>query len=118
MSLFSKFYIKSFHIYKFTQVRCSLCTENNIILTTAFEVSETLTRCAKELHFLNYCSPKMNKFLIQNIHLTSDIHDFFIYPLSIFSYQLAVKKLDVYLSWAKYSSIYFSDVDLSWAKFR
>ena len=60
----------------------------------------------------------MNKFLIQNIHLTSDIHDFFIYPLSIFSCQLAVKKLDVYLSWAKFSSIYFSDVDLSWAKFR
>ena len=31
------------------------------------QVSETLMRCAKELHLLNNCSLKMNKFLIQNI---------------------------------------------------
>ena len=42
-------YIKSFHIYKFTQVKCSLCTENKISSTTAFRVSETLMRCAKEV---------------------------------------------------------------------
>ena len=38
-------------------------------LTIAFQVSETLMRCTKELHFLNYCSHKINKFLIQNIDL-------------------------------------------------
>ena len=79
MSLVSYVYIKSFNIYKFTQVRCSLFTENKIISTIAFQVSETLMRCAKEFHILNYCSHKMNKFLIQNINLACDIvHDFFI----------------------------------------
>ena len=38
-------------------------------LTINFQVSETLMRCTKELHFLNYCSHKINKSLIQNIDL-------------------------------------------------
>ena len=37
--------------------------------TIAFQVSETLMRRTKELHFLNNCSHKVNKFLIQNIDL-------------------------------------------------
>ena len=32
----------------------------------------------KRIAFLNYCSHKMNTFLIQNINLVCDIHDFFI----------------------------------------
>ena len=40
--IFPNFYIKSFH--KFTQVRCSKCTENKIISTIAFQVSETVMR--------------------------------------------------------------------------
>ena len=55
LSLFSLFYIKSFRIFKLTQVRCSKRTEDNIISTIAFQISETLMRCAKI------------KFLIQNI---------------------------------------------------
>ena len=86
MSLFSKFYIKSFHIYKFTQVRCSLCTENKIILTTAFQVSEIM-RCTKELHFLNYCSHKMNKK--KHINLVCDIHDHYI-PITDTTLELSV----------------------------
>ena len=38
-------------------------------LTIAFQVSETLIKCTKELHILNYCSHKINKYLIQNIDL-------------------------------------------------
>ena len=38
-------------------------------LTVAFQISETLMRCAKELHFLKYWSHQINKFLIQNIDL-------------------------------------------------
>ena len=37
------------------------------VKTVAFQVSETLMKCAKKVHFLNYCSYKMIKFLIQNI---------------------------------------------------
>ena len=43
-------------------------------------------RCAKELHFLNYCSHKMNKFLTQNMLRVS-------FPISILSRQAAVKKV-------------------------
>ena len=54
----------------------------------------------------------MNTFLIQNIHLTYDIHDFFIFWVNLsniyFSCQAALKKLDAYLPWAKFSSIYLS----------
>ena len=32
----------------------------------------------KRIAFLNYCYHKMNKFLIQNINLACDIHDFVI----------------------------------------
>ena len=51
-----------------------------MISTTAFQVSETLMNFAKEMHWLNYYSDslKMNNFLIQNINLARDIHDFFI----------------------------------------
>ena len=58
------------YFHKFTQVRCSLCTEAKIISTTAFQVSETLMK--------KNCIFKMNKFLIQNINLTCGIHDLFI----------------------------------------
>ena len=51
MSLFSKFYIKSFQIYKFTQVRSSLWTENNIILTTALKFLKLLRDVQKNCIF-------------------------------------------------------------------
>ena len=74
-----------------------LCTENNIISATAFKVSETLMRCAKESRFFKLCSHKMNKFLIQNINFACDIHAFFISRVKFcniyFSCQVAVKIL-------------------------
>ena len=49
-------------------------------------------RCAKELHLLNYCSHKMNKFLIQIINLACAIHAFYLlsqfiqYTLQVYNY--------------------------------
>ena len=37
-------HIEYFHIYRFTPGRCPLCTENKIISTTAFQVSEIIMR--------------------------------------------------------------------------
>ena len=82
--------------------------------------------CKRIAFFLNYCSHKMNKFLIQNINLACDIYIESIYPISTFSCQAVLaNKLYVYLSWTKFSLIYFSclsaltnpHVDLSCAKF-
>ena len=62
-----------FHIYKFTQVRCSLCTENKSIST---EVSETLMRCAKNCIFQ---ITVLIKCVIYMISLSLES----IYPISI-----------------------------------
>ena len=67
-----------FHIYKYTQVRCPWCTENKIISTVAFQVSETFMRCAKELHFLNKYFHKMIKFFTCEIIIRN--HASFFYP--------------------------------------
>ena len=65
----------------------------------------------KRIAFLSYCSHKMNKFLIQNINLACGIHDISIswvnLPNICLNSQTAVTKLNVYLSWSKFSSIYF-----------
>ena len=83
--------------------------------TIAYQFSETLMRLKKELHFLNYCSHKINKFLIQNIDLYN-IHKKSCCLLGqFFQYlycrcQAAVKKLNVILSraiTAKFILIYF-----------
>ena len=72
---------------------------------TAFQVAETLMRCAKELHIINYCFHKVNKFLIQNINLACDIHVFLISSVNLSMQYLFLA--NVYLSCAKFSSIYF-----------
>ena len=80
-------------------------------ITLAFQVSESLMRCLKELHFLNYCSHKINKFLIQNIDYKIYIRNHAIscvsFSNSYISCQAAVKKLDVSLSRAKFISVFF-----------
>ena len=66
-------------------------------LTIAFQVSETLLRCENLLHFLNYCSLKMKKILIQNIwpvkiYIRKHAISWVRFPISVFSCQVAVKK--------------------------
>ena len=68
----------------------------------------------KRISFLNSCSHNMVKFLVQ-ISKPVKLTDFWSiwclscvsFPISIFSCQTAVKKKDVYLAWAKFSSIHF-----------
>ena len=57
-------------------------------LKKIIQVSETLMRLTKELHFLNYCSHKIDKFLIQNIDLYN-------------------KHRNHAMSWVSFSKIYF-----------
>ena len=45
------------------------CALKKDYLTIAFQVSESLMRHTKELHFFNYCSHKNNKYLVQIIDL-------------------------------------------------
>ena len=60
----------------FAQVICFLCTDNKIISTTAFQVSETLTRCTNEC-ILKCLFSQNGQILNYNINLACDIHDFF-----------------------------------------
>ena len=78
----------------FTQVRFSYRTENKIISTITFQVSET------HIFVFNY-SVKYTDVLVYFMPLLCQFSNIY------FSCQAAVKS-DVYLSWAKFSSIYVS----------
>ena len=68
LSLFSYFYLKYSHIINTLKSEVPSTLKIRLFQQLTSQIYKTLMRCAKKLHFLNYSSHKMNKFLFKTFN--------------------------------------------------